>query len=62
MLTLCKCMVLGAGFLAGGAIAAHADPASTNAAGTVTDGVSGSQSPRTGVQSTALAASNLRSL
>ena len=43
MLTLCKCMVLGAGFLAGCAIAAQADPASTNA-GTVTNSVSGSQS------------------
>jgi type IV secretory pathway TrbL component len=49
MLTLCKCMVLGATFLAGGAIAAHADPASTNAAGTVTNGASGSQSQGRGL-------------
>jgi hypothetical protein len=44
MLILCKSMVLGAAFLTGVAIAAHADPASTNAAGTVTNGVRGSQS------------------
>ena len=49
MLTLCKCMVLGAAFLAGGAIAAHADPASTKAAGTVTNGASGSQSQGRGL-------------
>ena len=34
MLTLCKSTVLGAAFLAGVAIAASADPASTSAAGT----------------------------
>jgi hypothetical protein len=44
MLTLWKCIVLGAAFLAEGAIAAHADRASANAAGTVTNGESGSQS------------------
>jgi hypothetical protein len=44
MLTLCKSMVLGVAFLAGVAIAANADPASTNAARTVTNGASGSQS------------------
>jgi hypothetical protein len=41
--TLCKSTVLGAAFLAGLAIAANADPASTSAAGTVANGVSGSQ-------------------
>jgi hypothetical protein len=46
MLTLCKSTVLGAAFLAGVAIAANADPASTSAAGTVANGVSGSQSAR----------------
>jgi hypothetical protein len=44
MLTLCKSTVLGAAFLAGVAIAAHADPASTSAAGTVANGMSGSKS------------------
>jgi len=44
MLTLCKSTVLAAAFLAGVVIAANADPASTNAAGTVANGVSGSQS------------------
>jgi hypothetical protein len=44
MLTLCKSTVLGAAFLAGVVIAANADPASTSAAGTVANGVSGSQS------------------
>jgi hypothetical protein len=43
MLTLCKSTVLGAAFLAGVAIAASADPASTSAAGTVANGASGSQ-------------------
>jgi hypothetical protein len=49
MLTLCKSTILGAAFLAGVAIAAHADPASTSAAGTVTNGVSGSQSQGRGL-------------
>jgi hypothetical protein len=49
MLTLCKSTVLGAAFLAGVAIAANADPASTNAAGTVTNGGSGSQSQGRGL-------------
>jgi hypothetical protein len=62
MLTLCRATVLSAASLAGIAIAVNADPASTSAAGIVANGASGSQSPRTGVQSTALAASNLRSL
>ena len=44
MLTLCKSTVLGAAFLAGVAIAANADPASTSAAGTAANGASGSQS------------------
>jgi hypothetical protein len=44
MLTLCKSTVLGAAFLAGVAIAANADPASTSAAGTVANPASGSQS------------------
>jgi hypothetical protein len=44
MLTLCKSTVLAAAFLAGVAIAANADPASTSAAGTVANGASGSQS------------------
>jgi len=43
MLTLCKSTVLGAAFLAGVAIAANADPASTSAAGTVANPASGSQ-------------------
>ena len=43
MLTLCKSTILGAAFLAGVAIAANADPASTGAAGTVANGMSGSQ-------------------
>src|ERR1700720_2723053 len=43
VLTLCKSTVLGAAFLAGLAIAAKADPASTSAAGTVANGASGSQ-------------------
>ena len=41
MLTLCKSTALGAAFLAGVAIAASADPASTSAAGTVANGASG---------------------
>jgi hypothetical protein len=49
MLTLCKSTVLGAAFLAGVAIAANADPASTSAAGTVANGVSGSQSQGRGL-------------
>ena len=49
MLTLCKSTVLGAAFLAGAAIAANADPASTSAAGTVANGVSGSQSQGRGL-------------
>jgi hypothetical protein len=49
MLTLCKSMVLGSAFLAGVAIAANADPASTSAAGTVAKGVSGSRSQGQGV-------------
>jgi hypothetical protein len=44
MLTLCKSTILAAAFLAGVAIAANADPASTSAAGTVANGASGSQS------------------
>jgi hypothetical protein len=44
MLTLCKSTILGAAFFAGVVIAANADPASTSAAGTVANGVSGSQS------------------
>ena len=43
MLTLCKSTVLAAAFLAGVAIAANADPASTSAAGTVANPASGSQ-------------------
>jgi len=43
MLTLCKSSVLATAFFAGVAIAANADPASTSAAGTVANGVSGSQ-------------------
>ena len=43
MLTLCKSPVLAAAFLAGVAIAANADPASTSAAGTVANPASGSQ-------------------
>jgi hypothetical protein len=43
MLTLCKSTVLATAFFAGVAIAANADPASTSAAGTVANGVSGSQ-------------------
>jgi hypothetical protein len=49
MLTLCKSTVLGAAFLAGVAIAASADPASTSAAGTVANGASGSQSQGRGL-------------
>ena len=49
MLTLCKSTVLGAAFLAGIALAANADPASTSAAGTVANGVSGSQSQGRGL-------------
>ena len=49
MLTLCKSTVLGAAFLAGVAIAANADLAGTNAAGTVTNGASGSQSQGRGL-------------
>jgi hypothetical protein len=49
MLTLCKSTVLGAAFFAGIAIAANADPASTSAAGTVANGVSGSQSQGRGL-------------
>src|SRR6266436_3677409 len=50
MLTLCKSTILGAAFLAGVAIAASADPASTSAAaGTVANGVSGSQSQGRGL-------------
>ena len=49
MLTLCKSTVLSAAFLAGVAIAANADPASTSAAGTVTNGVHGSQSQGRGL-------------
>jgi hypothetical protein len=48
MLTLCKSTVLAAAFLAGVAIAANADPASTSAAGTVAKGA-GSQSQGRGV-------------
>ena len=48
MLTLCKSTVLGAAFLAGVAIAANADPASTSAA-TVANGVRGSQSQGRGL-------------
>src|SRR5882757_4170960 len=43
MFTLCKSTVLAAAFLAGVAIAANADPASTSAAGTVVNPASGSQ-------------------
>jgi hypothetical protein len=49
MLTLCKSTILGAAFLAGVAIAATADPASTSAAGTVANGVSNSQSQGRGL-------------
>ena len=49
MLTLCKSTVLGAAFLAGVAIAANANPASTSAASTVANGVSGSQSQGRGL-------------
>ena len=49
MLALCKSTVLGAAFLAGVAIAANADPASTSAAGTVANDVSGSQSQGRGL-------------
>jgi hypothetical protein len=49
MLSLCKSTVLGAAFLAGVAIAANADPSSTNAVGTVINGASGSQSQGHGV-------------
>jgi hypothetical protein len=49
MLTLCKSTVLAAAFLAGVAIAATADPASTSAAGTVANGVSDSQSQGRGL-------------
>jgi hypothetical protein len=49
MLTLCKSMILGAAFLAGVAIAANADPASTSAAGTVANPASGSQSQGRGL-------------
>ena len=48
MLTLCKSTVLGAAFFAGVAIAANADPASTSA-GTVANGVRGSQSQGRGL-------------
>jgi hypothetical protein len=40
---LCKSTVLAAAFLAGVAVAANADPASTSAAGTVANPASGSQ-------------------
>jgi hypothetical protein len=49
MLTLCKSTILGAAFFAGVVIAANADPASTSAAGTVANGVSGSQSQGRGL-------------
>jgi hypothetical protein len=49
MLTLCKSTVLGAAFLAGVVISVNADPASTSAAGTVANGMSGSQSQGRGV-------------
>ena len=49
MLTLCKSTVLAAAFLAGVAIAANADPASTSAAGTAANGASGSQSQSRGL-------------
>jgi len=49
MLTLCKSTVLAAAFLAGVAIAANADPANTSAAGSVANGVSGSQSQGRGL-------------
>ena len=49
MLTVSKSVVLGAAFLAGVAIAANADPASTSAAGTVANSVSGSQSQGRGL-------------
>ena len=49
MLTLCKATVLSAAFLAGIAIAANADPASTSAAATVANGASGSQSQGRGL-------------
>ena len=49
MLTLCKTTVLGAAFLAGVAIAANADPASTSAAGMAANGVSDSQSQGRGL-------------
>ena len=48
MLALCKSTVLGAAFFAGVAIAANADPASTSA-GTVANGVRGSQSQGRGL-------------
>jgi hypothetical protein len=61
MLTLCKSTVLAAAFLAGVAIAASADPASTGAAGTVAN-PSGSQPQGRGLAalppSTATPASN----
>jgi hypothetical protein len=49
MLTLCKSTVLAAAFLAGVAIAANADPASTSAAGTAANPASGSQSQGRGL-------------
>jgi hypothetical protein len=49
MLTFCKATVLSAAFLAGVVIAANADPASTNAAGAVANGASGSQSQGRGL-------------
>jgi len=42
MLTVCKSTVLAAAFLAGVAIAANANPASTSAAGTVANPAGGS--------------------
>ena len=49
MLALCKSTVLGAAFLAGIAIAANADPASTSAAGPVANSAGGSQSQGRGL-------------
>ena len=49
MLTLCKSTVLSAVFLAGVVVAANADPAGTSTAGTVANGVSGSQSQGRGL-------------
>jgi hypothetical protein len=49
MLILCKSTIMGAAFLAGVAIAANADPASTSAAGTVANGASSSLSQTRGL-------------